>query len=59
MIINHAKNISNQSNNLHTSNLKEKYSNDNNDNNGENDNLHMSNLKDNYSNNNNDNIQLY
>ena len=45
MIINRAKNISNQSNNPNTSNLKDNYSNDNNDNNGNNDNLQTSTLK--------------
>ena len=41
MIINRAKNISNQSNNLHTSSLKDNYS----YNNGNNDNLQTSTLK--------------
>ena len=45
MIINSAKNISNQSNNLHTSSLKDNYSNDNSDKNGNNENLQTSTLK--------------
>ena len=45
MIINSAKNISNQSNNLHTCNLKDNYSNDNSDKNGNNENLQTSTLK--------------
>ena len=45
MIINRAKNISNQSNNPNTSNLKDNHSNDNNENNGNNDHLQTSTLK--------------